>query len=407
MPEPDLTRGLRFPAFGGLRALAAISVAVTHASYISSFNVQSSDLGPITSRLDIGVAVFFVISGFLLYRPFALAHLSGKPRPTLRDYARRRFLRIIPAYWLVLTVVLAIPVLRPHNVKLTPLKILTHYLLIHIYASRLGLPPVQQSWTLATEVAFYAFLPLFAFALARFGRSDRRQALTIEVAAVVGLYVFGLAWRAYLLKEVTDRGSRGLMSLWLPARMDHFALGMLVAVLSANEQARGRAMKWAQSRALPYAAWLIAGGAFIFLCYGFGLDTNRGPGAMISHAQEWWLYALWGIVGVFAILPAVFGPQEGSFVHGILRDPVIAWLGVVSYGVYLWHEAAIDFLLRWKHLDPANSFPIPYNFPLMTFWMLALTIPLAALSWYGLERYALRIKDRPLFGSRGSRATSS
>jgi peptidoglycan/LPS O-acetylase OafA/YrhL len=389
-----------FPAFDGLRCIAAMAVLVTHASYISGFSVRNHTWGPITARLDIGVAIFFVISGFLLYRPFVAAHLADKPRPETRGYARRRFLRIMPAYWLVLTVVLIVPVLRPHNVTLSPpSKIAAHYALVQIYAVRFGLPPVQQAWTLATEVAFYAFLPLYALVLVRFGRGDHKRALRAELIGIAVLYVFGLAWRAMLLETVHDVGRRGFMELWLPARIDHFALGMLLAVLSAHFALRRHAPRWTRSPALAYVAWAGALGAFLFMCYGFGLQHNAGPGAIISHAQEWWLYFFWGVVGLLVVLPAVFGPQQGTAVHAFLRNRVVAWLGLISYGIYLWHEAILDAILRWKHLAPANSFPKPYSFPLMTLWMAALTIPFAAASWYLLERPILRRKNQPLFGT--------
>ncbi len=391
--------GSTFPAFDGLRCLAALAVCVTHAAYLSGFSVRSATFGPITARLDIGVAVFFVISGFLLYRPFVRAHLNGEPRPGWRGYGRRRFLRIAPAYWVVLTLVLVVPFLKPQNLSMSPGKIVAHYLLLHVYAVRFSLVPVQQSWTLATEIAFYVFLPIWAALLANLGR-DRRSALRAELAGVAVLYAFGLSWRAMLLTQVHDLSTRGFMSLWLPARMDHFALGMLLAVLSAHLELSGARARVLSSRALAYTSWIVAAAAFWFLCYGFGLEHNRGPGAVISHAQEWWLYFFWGVVGVFTVLPAVFGPQQGTLVHALLRQRVVAWLGVISYGIYLWHEAVLDAFLRWKHLVPKNSFPRPYSFPLMTFWLLALTIPIAALSWYAVERPVLQLKNRPLFGSR-------
>jgi peptidoglycan/LPS O-acetylase OafA/YrhL len=404
--RPDRHVTGQFPAFDGLRCLAAVAVCVTHAAYLSGFSVRSSTWGPITARLDIGVAVFFVISGFLLYRPFVVAHLSGVASPAWRGYAWRRFLRIAPAYWVVLTLVLVVPVLHPENLSLSPGKVVAHYLLLHIYWTHIPLVPVQQSWTLATEITFYAFLPLWAALVVRFGRRDPRRALRAELVGVAVLYVFGLAWRAMLVTQVHALATRGYMSLWLPNRMDHFALGMLLAVGSAHAQVRGWAPQWSTSRALAYASWAVSAAAFLFLCYGFGLQHNRGPGAVISQAQEWWLYFFWGVVGLFMVLPAVFGPQVGTLVHFVLRQRVIAWLGVVSYGIYLWHEAVLDAVLRWKDLSPPHAFPKPYSFPLMTLWLFALTIPLAALSWYLVERPALRLKDRHLFRSRRAHGPS-
>ena len=96
----------RFPLFDGMRAIAAGSILVTHVAAITSFNLLNP-LGAYTARLNMGVAFFFVISGFLLYRPFLAARFAGRPPPRIRDYARRRVLRIVPAYWLALTVLAA------------------------------------------------------------------------------------------------------------------------------------------------------------------------------------------------------------------------------------------------------------------------------------------------------------
>jgi peptidoglycan/LPS O-acetylase OafA/YrhL len=66
-------------------------------------------IGDYTARLDIGVTVFFLISGFLLYRPFVLARFHEAQPVRGRDFARRRLLRIVPAYWLALTVLAIYP----------------------------------------------------------------------------------------------------------------------------------------------------------------------------------------------------------------------------------------------------------------------------------------------------------
>lgn len=88
----------RFPLLDGLRAVAAMLVLVFHV-------VQQTGHVPRPIRdLSLeGIAIFFVLSGFLLYRPFARSRLKGEGLPSVKAYARRRLLRIVPAYWAALT----------------------------------------------------------------------------------------------------------------------------------------------------------------------------------------------------------------------------------------------------------------------------------------------------------------
>ena len=101
---PLNARAERFPLFDSLRAIAALSVIGVHGAVTAGI-YNDSTLRQFVSHLDVGVQIFFVISGFLLYRPFARARLEGADRPATGPYAWRRFLRIVPAYWVALTVI--------------------------------------------------------------------------------------------------------------------------------------------------------------------------------------------------------------------------------------------------------------------------------------------------------------
>ena len=96
----------RFPLLDGMRAIAVLSVVLVHTTVGAH---DTPILGPLLAHTNIGVAIFFLISGFLLYRPF-IAHRGGGPAaPSVDQYAKRRVLRIYPAYWLVLTVLVIAP----------------------------------------------------------------------------------------------------------------------------------------------------------------------------------------------------------------------------------------------------------------------------------------------------------
>src|SRR5689334_18236758 len=100
----------QFECIDGLRAIAALSVLVLHTTFATAIQ-NGVAMSTYVVRLEVGVAVFFVLSGFLLYRPFVAAHLSAAEAPPKTRYLTRRFARIFPAYWvaLVATLVLLSP----------------------------------------------------------------------------------------------------------------------------------------------------------------------------------------------------------------------------------------------------------------------------------------------------------
>src|SRR3954468_20167165 len=103
--------GGRFGAGDGLRALAALSVVVFHAAVMTAPSAETGTLGPgwqLVGHLDLGLYVFFVLSGYLLTRGFAAALVMGGPLPGASRYVGHRLRRIVPAFWaaLLLTLVL-------------------------------------------------------------------------------------------------------------------------------------------------------------------------------------------------------------------------------------------------------------------------------------------------------------
>ena len=151
-------RAPRFPLLDSVRAIAALSVVVFHAAYWSRITETGSAAAPFLSRLDVGVTVFFVLSGFLLYRPFVRSRLLGGPRPAAAAYGWRRVLRIVPAYWVALTIIV---IWLGKRYVVEPGNLFEYYGFAQIY-SNLALGGITQAWTLCIEVTFYALLPLWA-----------------------------------------------------------------------------------------------------------------------------------------------------------------------------------------------------------------------------------------------------
>jgi peptidoglycan/LPS O-acetylase OafA/YrhL len=368
--------GLRFPLLDSVRAIAALSVLVFHAGFWSDITLTGSALAPFLSRLDVGVTIFFVLSGFLLYRPFVRARLEGTPPPRAAAYGWRRALRILPAYWLALTVI-ALVVPKPDTFE--PGHAVVYYGLLQIYGDQV-FGGITQAWTLCVELSFYALLPLWALGLRRMRPSVRSELVALAVLAAVGT-----AWIlvAVLTASDPDHANAERMLVWLPAYFDHFALGMALAVLSVA--GTPRALAWLGRR--PWVAWGVAGAAFAVVAVGIGLSPENRLDAPIDPAQtvaRHWLYA---VVAVGVLLPAAFGsPGEGA-VRRVLGHRRLLYLGVISYGIYLWHNAAMEKLVGTIGRDGTWV-----DFGLYLAAGLVAAVVVASVSWRLLERPILQLK---------------
>jgi peptidoglycan/LPS O-acetylase OafA/YrhL len=363
----------RFPLMDSMRAIAALLVLGVHSLTLAGAADSTSALAPYTVRLEMGVVIFFLISGFLLYRPFVRAHAEGGRSPEVAGYAWRRFLRIAPAYWVALTVT-ALWLGARDVWSEAPL----FYGFGQIYERGLegGISP---AWSLCIEVTFYFMLPVYALVIRRVARASWLRA---EVTGLLTLVAVSVAWKAVLLAD--GPASAPLALGWLPAFLDHFALGMALAVASvrvAQAGEQGRALALLGRR--PGLAWAGALIAFLAVARGIGMDGRAGPSTTFQAFAEHELYAL---VALLLLLPAVFG--GGGLVRRVLGHRSLVFLGLVSYGLYLWQETWLAQLADWDvgHAGLGHQYLVV---PLLGF---AGTLVLAASSWYAVERPALSLR---------------
>lgn len=377
-----------FPSLDGYRALAALLVVLCHVALISGFNGRSAHtFGPFLARADIGVAFFFLLSGFLIYRPFVVNHVNRTKPMGTRAFYRRRALRILPAYWVALTIVGFVM----HAPGFTgPHEPWAHYLLVHVFfLNQVVGGPVQQSWSLSTEISFYLFIPFYAMAIRRLGaRAGARRAFLYEFLGAGALIVASVGLQVYLVAIHVSANRIGQMGTWLPFRLDAFGIGMMMAVVSVwMDQPNGPSFDWLSSRWLPALSWLTAAVLFWVMCTHLGLPL----GPLFSAKQALIVNVAYPVVAFFALLPGMFGPERQGLFRRFMQLRVVVWLGLISYGIYIWHEAflAPNMWFRWTGHQELNA---PF-WPLL-FGTLALTIPVAAASYYLVERPALKFKNR-------------
>ncbi len=365
-------RNPRFPLVDSVRAIAALSVFAYHVAFHLEL-FRSGRFAGWGMQLNIGVAIFFVVSGFLLYRPFAAARHAGAPPPSLLPYAVRRALRIVPAYWVALPVVALVLGLSD---VFTPHGIVKYFGFLQIYDKDAIIGGIGPAWTLCIEVSFYVALPLYALLARRLGGPVARS----ELALLALIAAASLGWKLLFRYAVpTDTPGWLPAQVSLPAFADHFAIGMALAVISVA--ARGRTERLER---YSWLAWVLAFLAFVAL--------SGGVTGQVFQVQSLWRHELRGVIGALLLAPAVFG--AGGAVRRLLAQPWLLWLGAISYGFYLWHEPVIIALQRQGLDSSAGGVALG----VVAF---AITLALAAASWYLVERPVLRWGARR-FGRRGS-----
>lgn len=379
MAEPTI--GRRFPALDGVRALAAFAVVLTHIGFITGRSLRSDVVGPLLSRGDCGVTVFFLLSGFLLYRPFALHSMGTAPRPLVGQFWWRRALRILPALWL--TVAITLTVVTTYRVRASDY--LQYLLLVQTYDNHDYDPNLSQLWTLAVEIAFYGLIPILAALVTR-RRSGpdaalRRQFVMLAVLAVIAL--------AFNIAENHTSLIHSQALLWLPAYLDWFALGMALAVLSsvppscrAMPRLRRVLGEWARS---PGTCLLIAAVLYLISTLPLGIPRTLAPATFTQWTAQHYIYAG---VAFFLLLPFVLG--EGGPIGRGLGSRTANLLGNLSYSVYLWHVPVMLLLQRKLGYREFHG-----HFVALLLLTIVTTLGIAAVSWYAFERPILRYGTRP------------
>jgi peptidoglycan/LPS O-acetylase OafA/YrhL len=374
----------RFPLFDSIRGIAVLMALLGHCALYTGAQ-KNHIYGPILAHFNLAVVILFIVSGFLLYRPMVAGRFGGPKAPRIRDYTRRRALRVFPGYWLALT---SLAILFP-SLVFGPF---THswwafYGLLQVYpiydapaqcagsVAYCGIPPV---WSLSVELSFYVALPFAMLASRRMARGrPRMTALKIELAAIWLLAIGSIFVQHYAL---TNAGAHWL-NLNLLSTFIWFACGMTLALLSSAFYHR----KVTSPLLRPEVCWGAAIAVFIWVAY---LDNLPIYPDIATAGQQITDRVGLALVAILLVTPAVFEDHRGGPVHRLLSNPVLKWTGLVSYGIFLYHHTIAGYLSEKGATDwiPGGAF---FGLVSATF---AITIVVAALSYYLVEKPFLRLK---------------
>ena len=401
-------RSDNFPLFDALRAIAALSVLGFHAAFLAGARTRESIVGVFGSHLDVGVTIFFLISGFLLYRPFVKARLAGEEMPLVGAYAWRRVLRIVPAYWVALTIV---AIWLNEEEVFTASGIPTFYGFAQIYDADTSVEGIGQAWTLCVEMSFYAFLPLWALAMRALPARDESRKLVWELGGLAFLFAFSTGYKVWATLQVAPTDLRsGPYLMPLPNFLDQFALGMGLAVLSVWYERRGRLpapLELVKRR--PEIPWLVALGAFLVVCLGIGFTGDFFQ----TYSVRMFLgrHELYALVALGVVLPAVFSEPGRGLVGRLLANRVLVYLGLISYAIYLYHFAVLEQIDDWIYSSIEDLHVVLRFGTYVALGTIGATL-IATLSYYVVERPALRLRRlvpgrRPLSSASSATAASA
>jgi peptidoglycan/LPS O-acetylase OafA/YrhL len=320
----------RVSSLTGIRAVAAILVVATHAAYTTG-KYTHGYYGLFVSRMEIGVPIFFALSGFLLFRPWVQAAADGRPAPSVRRYTWHRIRRIMPAY--VVTVLLAYLIYHFRHAEPNPghtwVGLLRNLTLTQIYTDQYMYSFLHQGltqmWSLAVEASFYVALPLLAYVLlVVLCRRQWRPVLLLTGIAVLALIT--PAWVVLVhWTDILPDGAR----LWLPTYLLWFLGGMLLSVL----QAMG-------VRCYAFVALPVAAVSYFIASTPIAGEPTTSPHAVSEALFKAGFYAL---IATLLVAPVALG-DHGWYTRLLGTRPMV-WLGEISYEIFLIHLVVMEIAM--------------------------------------------------------------
>lgn len=329
----------------------------THAAFATGELVHSR-FAFVFARLEIGVAIFFALSGFLLFQPWVRAAAAGRPAPSVGTYARRRTRRIIPAY--LITVLLAYGGYAVWAGASTPGQswagLVRHLTLTHIYTDDYLITylhhGLSQTWSLAVEFSLYAALPLLAYLLLTvLCRNAWCPARLLGAMTVICCIA-----PVWLVVVHTTDWLPNSAGMWLPAHIGWFTDGMMVATLAAMGV-----------RCRTAVATSLAALLFFVACTPLAGAITMGPVPLWAPLTKSLLYAS---IATLAVAALALG--DGGWVERVLATRPMVWLGEISYEVFLLHVLAMALVLGMVGWPPFSG-----SFLTLAALTLAVTVPSA------------------------------
>lgn len=368
-PEPALTKTGHIPGLDAIRAAACLSVFAANLHRMAHLRGEFG-IFDVQRLLEsgIGVAALFILSGYLLCLSF---WRSPQPRPpAMVQFFLRRAARILPAYLLCLLAVVLITKHWQSSEQVTD--VFLHLSLLHNFSAESFYSINQPFWTIGIQMQFYLLLPLLLALGAWLGRR-KNSALILFSAITVGAYLL----HRYLMTHTADPDNPA----WNRSALAHLPIFMLGVI-------GGRFHLWLSDRAARSQPGSFLPGIIAFwaslLALLLILSTPLQDAIEIPFGRYHFPF-----VPALLLLVIMFTPYSG--ITKLLEQRAIRWLGAISYGIYLFHLPCLKAV--------ANALE-RIGWDKETHWLalgiggLLLTLPLAAASFFLIEKPIMRWADR-------------
>jgi peptidoglycan/LPS O-acetylase OafA/YrhL len=347
----------KIPSLDGLRAISIIMVLLWHTMKRVA---PAGPVGLVWGTLgngNIGVYIFFVISGFLITTLLVREH-EKNGTISLRDFYLRRAFRILPPVYFYVGILVLLSSRWPLGI--TGSSVAGALL---FYANLVSRPwSLDHFWTLSIEEQFYFIWPVaLVCSLRRGGRSTACRVAIVVILLCPLIRLVSAYFGSAYLRHINGRSFQG--------RADALIFGCLVA-LSSGTRTFERIYDYAARIWWVFPAVLIFVSAPLDAKYGNFWDYPVGytlDGACIS------LWLIW----------CVRNPE--SMLGKVLNFKPIAYIGILSYSIYIWQQL---FLIQGPgYVWQKSSFnTVPVSFALLS--------AAALFSYYLVERPSLRLRDR-------------
>ena len=369
----------------GLRGVAALFVFAFHYGSLNAGLRLDLSVPVIGSLLHFpigfgfsGVDMFFVLSGFLLSLPFARSTLSGNAQQPLKRYYKRRILRVFPAYYAQLAIILLAGSWFVTWKPVAGVSLLAHLLMFF----NIGWDPVRPIvgiwWTLPVELSFYLLLPL----VASFMRPGRWLALLSSGILLSMLYRL---WAADYFASAPE-GAIFRAASHVPGSRPEFLLGASAAML----------VQWLNLNAIKRPGpWMLdamfLASVALTMAWFWKVLLPNGAAYWSGHWSMVIAPAFLGVPLSLMVISLYWGSRLGSL---LFANPVVYFLGLISYSLYLWHFV----VMQQAQLLLGEIYAGWHGLAKFLFSM-TLVVLVAAISYFLFERpffrLGSRVKPRP------------